>query len=999
MALVLADRVRETTTTTGTGSVTLAGAYTGFQTFSAAVGNTNSTYYTIANVGSGEWEVGIGTYSSGGNLLSRTTVLASSNAGSLVNFGAGAKDVFVTQPAERALYIASAGTGLESKVTAFTNGGIVYASSTSALATGSALTWNGSNLAVTGTLSATGNTTIGAGSGSPQLKLSGAASSTANSGAQLAFAAAGTPYAYISNVAWIKGGGSTDNNLAYWTDTGLGHYFYANNNATTAVAAITSTGLAVTGTLSAQTTSGLFGVAAYGGSSVKLTSSATMAYEVASTFEHQLRVNSITIGNFGSTGLAVTGTFSSTLGATIQGLTVGLGAGAVATNTAVGVSALAANTTGDYSTALGNGALNSQTDGRFNTALGWYTLFTNISGTNNTASGYQSLYLNTASNNTGYGNYALRNNASGASNVAVGSLALQANTTASNNTAVGYQAGYNNQTGPEVTAVGYQAGFRSTAGYSTFVGHGSGVNQSTGDSNTYVGRGITGNAAAGASTGSNNTAMGNFALSNVTSGSSNVAIGPNALNSNTSASNNTAVGYQAGYTNQTGAQNTDVGMKAGYLGLARTYTTSMGYFAGYSSNGTSNTYIGYASGPNNGTTSVENYNTGIGAQALNGTTTGSNNTAVGYQAGYTNTTGARNVAIGLYARNTPATGDNNIGIGAYALQSTGSSNVAVGDIAMATSGSGSFNTALGAQSLYSNTTASNNTAVGYQAGYTTKTGTGNVFLGYQAGYTNQAGNDNTFVGNGAGYGGGQPNYGNTAIGIGAGGLLGAGANYNTFLGVGAGGGVTTGGSNVIIGAYSGAAAPISATGSGYIVLSDGAGNPRQIIDSSGKVFIGGTSQINAGKFSVYFESGTTSGIAIKPSNNDSGATPMQFNSFGNTNVGSITTTASACAFNNLSDYRVKQNISPLVNALEKVSRLKPCTYTFILDNSNGEGFIAHELAEVCPQAVTGTKDAVDENGSPKYQGVDTSFLVATLTAAIQELKAEVDSLKSQLNGA
>ena len=171
------------------------------------------------------------------------------------------------------------------------------------------------------------------------------------------------------------------------------------------------------------------------------------------------------------------------------------------------------------------------------------------------------------------------------------------------------------------------------------------------------------------------------------------------------------------------------------------------------------------------------------------------------------------------------------------------------------------------------------------------------------------------------------------------------------------------------------------------------------IDSSGLLIVSGTSQINAGKVSVYFESGTTSGIAIKPSNNDTGATPMQFNSFGNTNVGSITTTASACAFNNLSDYRVKQNIRPLVNALEKVSRLKPCTYTFILDNSNGEGFIAHELAEVCPQAVTGTKDAVDENGSPKYQGVDTSFLVATLTAAIQEQQAIIESLKARLDAA
>lgn len=110
MALVLADRVRETTTTTGTGSVTLGGAYTGFQTFLSGIGNANSTYYTIANVVTGEWEVGIGTYTSSGNTLSRTTVLASSNSGSLVSFATGTKDVFVTQPAERAVYVDSAGT-------------------------------------------------------------------------------------------------------------------------------------------------------------------------------------------------------------------------------------------------------------------------------------------------------------------------------------------------------------------------------------------------------------------------------------------------------------------------------------------------------------------------------------------------------------------------------------------------------------------------------------------------------------------------------------------------------------------------------------------------------------------------------------------------------------------------------------------------------------------------------------------------------------------------
>lgn len=95
MAFVLRDRVKETTTTTGTGTITLAGAASGFQSFSA-IGNGNNTYYTIA--GGTQWEVGIGTYTSSGTTLSRDTVLASSNSGSLVNFSAGTKDVFVALP-------------------------------------------------------------------------------------------------------------------------------------------------------------------------------------------------------------------------------------------------------------------------------------------------------------------------------------------------------------------------------------------------------------------------------------------------------------------------------------------------------------------------------------------------------------------------------------------------------------------------------------------------------------------------------------------------------------------------------------------------------------------------------------------------------------------------------------------------------------------------------------------------------------------------------------
>ncbi len=111
MALVLKDRVKETSTTAGTGTLTLAGAVTGFQSF-AAVGDGNSTYYAIADNATGAWEVGIGTYTASGTTLSRTTVLSSSNAGSLVSFAANAKDVFVTYPSERGVWLDSAGSVL-----------------------------------------------------------------------------------------------------------------------------------------------------------------------------------------------------------------------------------------------------------------------------------------------------------------------------------------------------------------------------------------------------------------------------------------------------------------------------------------------------------------------------------------------------------------------------------------------------------------------------------------------------------------------------------------------------------------------------------------------------------------------------------------------------------------------------------------------------------------------------------------------------------------------
>lgn len=107
MAFIVADRVRESSTTTGTGPMTLAGAVIGYQSFGTAIGAGNTTYYTISNPGINEWEVGIGTVGAG--TLARTTVLASST-GSLVNFTAGSKDVFVTYPSEAAVFADNAVT-------------------------------------------------------------------------------------------------------------------------------------------------------------------------------------------------------------------------------------------------------------------------------------------------------------------------------------------------------------------------------------------------------------------------------------------------------------------------------------------------------------------------------------------------------------------------------------------------------------------------------------------------------------------------------------------------------------------------------------------------------------------------------------------------------------------------------------------------------------------------------------------------------------------------
>jgi hypothetical protein len=173
------------------------------------------------------------------------------------------------------------------------------------------------------------------------------------------------------------------------------------------------------------------------------------------------------------------------------------------------------------------------------------------------------------------------------------------------------------------------------------------------------------------------------------------------------------------------------------------------------------------------------------------------------------------------------------------------------------------------------------------------------------------------------------------------------------------------------------------------------GNERMRIDSSGNLLVNGTTQY--AKLTV--ASDTANGYNYASNSIANQPDHMLFLN-GGTTVGSIQRFGgSAVVYNTTSDYRLKENIVPMVGALNKVTQLKPCTYTWKLDGENGQGFIAHELAEVVPDCVSGEKDATetytDEDGNEKTrikpQQIDTSYLIATLTAAIQELNEKVEA--------
>jgi hypothetical protein len=172
---------------------------------------------------------------------------------------------------------------------------------------------------------------------------------------------------------------------------------------------------------------------------------------------------------------------------------------------------------------------------------------------------------------------------------------------------------------------------------------------------------------------------------------------------------------------------------------------------------------------------------------------------------------------------------------------------------------------------------------------------------------------------------------------------------------------------------------------------------RARIDSSGNLLVGTTSTIGSARIGVLFNGQVGNGIGLQTTFASPGTDFIRFVNSAGSAIGNITQNATnTVQYATSSDYRLKHDIQPMTGALAKVAALKPVTYKWNADDSQSQGFIAHELQEVVPECVTGEKDAVDAEGKPQYQGIDTSFLVATLTAAIQEQQAIISAQQTAL---
>jgi hypothetical protein len=183
----------------------------------------------------------------------------------------------------------------------------------------------------------------------------------------------------------------------------------------------------------------------------------------------------------------------------------------------------------------------------------------------------------------------------------------------------------------------------------------------------------------------------------------------------------------------------------------------------------------------------------------------------------------------------------------------------------------------------------------------------------------------------------------------------------------------------------------------FSTTADGASSPteRMRIASGGTVLVGGGTPIDAGVVLSLQALSSEDAAEIKVRTN--GQNAIQFRNASNADVGKITINVSSTVYATSSDYRLKENVTAVSDGIARLQQLKPSRFNFIADpDKTVDGFLAHEVQTIVPEAITGEKDAVDDDGNPEYQGIDQSKLVPLLTAALQEAIAKIETLEGMV---
>ena len=737
-------------------------------------------------------------------------------------------------------------------------------------------------------------------------------------------------------------------------------------------------------------------------------------------------------------------------------------------NIGIGLLSGGAITDGHYNLAVGLETMKANVSADYCVAIGREGQRDNVSGDQNTSVGTNALAeLTTGNDNVAIGMQAMKKVDSGTRNIAIGTDAFDAaDGSESDNIAIGYDA---------MGDVNYEGTVRNVV-IGSYAGDGMGTAAANSD-NVLIGYDSGGGTWSSAAV-TDNVVVGKAAFSGANvGGCQNIAIGTESLagSMTAAADNNTAIGHQAGNSLTSGAQNILIG-----AGVATALTTGENnVFLGKSAGATitdssNNILIGESAG--NAIAAGQTGTNGtiaIGYNALTALTSGDGNVAIGFTSGAALTDGQYNTLLGYEAGLALDGGTSNVFVGWKAGRSQDEANhcIAIGHIALinSTNNSSHNNIAIGSNSLdaIADLVAIDNVAIGFNSWTALTSGDDNIMIGSNAGDTITTGSSNTLIGNdadvsslgvqnqiviGAGAtspvgnniatignadvtavymssdGGASVSCGTLGIGLGTtspsvplhlssgiSGTSGLGATYVRIATT------TNSGRNLHINLTDDSYWVVD-SGTYGIKLNTGTANEGVNIDGSGQVGIGGIP--SGGYLHVHGDMDNTGsyGIKVEAAGSDGSSVGymMAFIDENDDVVGSVTTSSSgnSTAYNTSSDYRLKENEVSISDGISRINRLKPYRFNWKKNaDKTVDGFFAHEVSGIVPEAITGEKDAVSEDvlyaegdsmpegkevgdvktaSEPIYQGIDQSKLVPLLVAAVQELSAKVEEVEAKL---